>query len=243
MSVLTVDGANIDVDQDLEIDDPTFFDDLNGLDFLRAILPASNSVLLIDDETVHVRSREANEALDTIYLYGRYDIHGRENIVDLFDYNIGLHRTFNSVIVNASEFNDAESLLEYGLRQKQFTFDFLTDGVKESTVAETLVTEFRIPKLELAVKVPIDIGKDAALLQRVSVNYPLHLVPSDDFLPVLGEYEYGDDDAPYPAEYGSLAIDDEVEFKIIEKEHDLANMTTTLKLRQTGSETGDGYFV
>lgn len=242
-SILTVDNANIVLDNDVAIDDPTFFDNLNGLDLLKALLPAANSVILIDDSTIYAQSRDEDIVSPTVYLYGRYDIHGRENVIDLFDFNDGLQRTFNSVVVNDSESNDPGSILEYGIRQKQFTFQFITSSATEDAISQRMVDEFRIPKLEISVVIPLSIGKDVSLLQQVSLNYPLQVVPDDgEFLPVLGESEYGDPDMPYPREYGSISIDEDVAFKIIEKEHDLSGLTTKLKLRQIGTETSDGYF-
>ncbi len=243
-NLLTVSDANITPALDFTIDDATFFDNLNGRDILKAMLPATNSILLInEDDEIVIRDREEDLVLDVLNLYGKFVLDGQENIIDLFDYNTGNHRMFNSIRVNGSEANDAGSIGEFGLRQKEFSFDFTTNSTTAITIAQTMADEFKVPKIEVSVVVPIDIGKDTRLLQQVSVDYPLKAVPFNGlFLPVFGDSDWDDSGIGMPYEYGSLEIPASMAFKIIERRHDLAAQTTTLKLRQTGTEWGEGFY-
>jgi hypothetical protein len=104
-----------------------------------------------------------------------------------------------------------------------------------------LVEEFKTPKIEMNVKVATRDCKDANLLDRVSVNYPLRLKPVEGkFLPVIGITAIGDSDMPLPYTFGSIAIASRIAFKIIEIEDSPEKFTSILKLRQIGINFDDG---
>lgn len=243
-SVLTIDEANINPDLNIQIDDGNVFDNLNTRDALNELLLLSNSVLLTDiDGNVTVSSRREGTDKSVLELFGPNDIFGRENIISMQKYNTGRHRLFTSVIVNGQERDNSGLGIDFGVRQKQFEFDSITSDVKAGEIASRLLNEFKAPKLEVEVEVPTYLVKEYELLDRVSLNYPLRLVPpKDKLLPVIGITKIGSTEEPLPFEYGSLRIDPRVAFKIISISEDVNRFVTILKLRQVGTELNDGVF-
>lgn len=243
-SVLTYDVAEINPDLDLAIDDGTWFDGKSVKEALDALLMASNSALLIlDDGTIQVRARDHNSDESALNLYGKNDLHYRENIIDLSNYNSGRQRSFTSFTVNTQTISSSVEVQAYGLRSKVVELPFITQIDKESTIANRLVTEWRTPKIELEVKVATHLTRSLQLLDSVSISYPLRVrPPAGKFLPVFGVTKFGEADQPFPYQFGSLEITGRYRFKILEIEDNVESFTTTLKVRQTGRENGDGYF-
>lgn len=243
-SVLTVLEANIDVDLDLEIDDGSYFDDKGVKESLDELLFASNSCLLIDDAgVVTIRSRAADESTDALNLFGKNDLHYRENIIDLTDYNTGKQRMFTSFVVNDRETSNSVFVQAFGFRQKKITLDFMTDTVKIDQIAAALVGEWKAPKIELKVRVATSVARDVQLLDRVSVSYPFRVKPQPGtFLPVIGVTKIGETDQPLPDIFGAIEIPARLKFKVLEIEDNVEKFTRTLKLRQAGTDLGDGNF-
>jgi hypothetical protein len=263
-STLNVQLTNINPQNNVAIDDGTKFDGLNKRDAIATLLGASNSVMIIDaDSNVIVRDRIQNYGNPTVYLYGKGDLLGRENIISIQNYNTGLQRLFNSVFVVGGtptvevtdissttqtvaqkaltgKSNVAASQAIYGVRQKKFNFEWLTEQSTLDDVASGITDEFAYAKIELEVKVPTELVATAELLDQVSVSYPLLLTPTGKFLPVIGVTKIGDADSPLPNVKGSISIDESLGFKIIEKTEELTDFTTTLKLRQVGKTQYDG---
>lgn len=243
-SVLNVSEANINPDLDLEIDDGSWFDDKSVKEGLDKLLFASNSAMLInDDGDIFIQPRDANEDSVVLNLYGKNDIHYRENVIDITAYNTGKQRMFTSFIVNERETSNSVHVQAFGLRQKSVTFDFITDNDKIDQIAAALVDEWKTPKIEVNVKVATRIARDLQLLDRVSLSYPLRLKPPPGmFLPVIDVTKIDDADQPLPLTYGAIQIPARIKFKVIEIEDNVANFTSVLKLRQSGKDIGDGLF-
>lgn len=243
-NVLTVLESNINVDTDFTIDDASKFDNSNVQDGLDTLLLMSNSCLVINaDNEVIIKDRSPDTLAGALNLYGTFDIHRRENIIDIEDYNDGFHRTFTSVTVNDVNYTNTGYATDFGYRNKKISFDSITDNAKALTVATNLTEEFKSPKIEMEVTVRTKTAKDFDVLSAVSVNYPFKIVPiTDKFLPVLGVATIGEADTPLPKIYGSIEISESIAFKIIEINHDVRKFTTSLKLRQSGTGTGDGFF-
>lgn len=242
--VLNISQANINPSLDIAVDVGTAFDDQPAKDMLDSLLLVSNSVMLIDSSlNVIVRPRTEVADRPILKLYGKSDLYGRENIINITDYNSGFHRVFTSVVINDTEESNAGLSVDYGVRQNAFTIDYLTDVEKESQVASELLDEFKASKIELDVTVPIKTILGYEILDRVSINYPLRVKPqAGKFLPVVGVAVLGDDDTPLPNQYGSLAIDPKLAFKIIQIEEDPRTFTASVKLRQIGVDVFDGQF-
>jgi len=243
-SVLNFDAANINPDLDATIDVGAFFNNKSVKEALDKLLFAANSVLLINDAgDMIVRSREPDETRPILNLFGKNDLHKRENIIDVTTYNNGRQRMFTSFVVNQRERSNTAHVQSFGLRQKKVTLDFLTNTDTIDSVADRLVDEFKTPKIELNVRVATRVVREIQLLDRVSVNYPLRVKPiAGKFLPVIGITAIGDVDMPLPSTFGSLAIPDRLAFKVIEIEDNPEKFTTILKLRQMGKDLDDGIF-
>lgn len=243
-SALIYDVSEINPDTDLTIDDGTWFDGKPVKEALDALLLASNSALIIlDDGTITIRSRLHNSDSSSLNLYGKNDLHYRENIIDLTDYNTGKQRMFTSFTVNTQTISDSTYVQAFGLRQKTITLDFMTNTTKEAQIATRLVDEWKLPKIEMSVKVATKLTRNLQLLDTVSVSYPLRVKPPvGKFLPVIGVTKIGETDQPLPYTFGAIDIADRYRFKILEIEDSVDSFTSMLKLRQTGTNEGDGYF-
>ena len=243
-NVLTVTTANINVDTDIIIDNGSAFDNLNVQDALDELLLMSNSCLIINsDNEAIIKNRSSATLAGALNLYGTFDIHRRENIIDIKSYNDGFHRTFTSVTINNTNYTNTGYSKDFGYRVKKISFNSITDQSKSLTIATNLVEEFKSPKIEMEVTVRTKIAKKFDVLSPVSVNYPFKIVPVEDkFFPVCGVTTIGSTDTPLPNLYGSIAISDSIAFKILEINHSVKQFTTTLKLRQSGTDTGDGFF-
>ena len=85
--------------------------------------------------------------------------------------------------------------------------------------------------------------KQIRLLDLVRVAFPYQVKPDpeDDRLPMYGVAKYGE--VRYANTTGSFRITQNISWKVYGISENSKNFTTTLKLRQTGTETHDGYFL
>ena len=137
---------------------------------------------------------------------------------------------FNSIRINdLFEKNDAGFANEFGFRQIDFDFEFVTDSSTLETLANNLLDTFKSPKEELEVIIPMDIGQSVQLLQRVTIDNPLRYEALEGkFLPVVGDAVWEDSDTPYPNQSGSFEIHPDKLWKVIEINQDLLNFETKL---------------
>lgn len=242
--VLDYDVANINPPQNYTIDDGSQLEGKSVREAMNQLLVLSNAVMFVnEDNEIIVTDRDEDEDTELLALYGPYDLKRRQNIIDIKNYNQGKHRMFTAVKVNDTEYANDGYVDQFGYRQKRISAPFITNSATEATLAEALVSEFKTPKIELEVTVPTKVARGVKLLQRVSIDSPLRIKAIEDkFLPIVGQAEIGDDTTPLPNKYGSIAIGPEMGFKIIEIKEDPRTFTTTLKLRQIGTDTGDGFF-
>ncbi len=244
-SVLGVSLSNINPDLDITIDDGSDFNDKPTNDAINEMALVSNSVMIIDSsDNVIIKSRDEDETKNVLNLFGKGDIHGRENIITITKYNTGQHRMFTSVIFNGREKSDGPISSEFGLRQKSITLPFITLNATEDLIAARLLKEFKAPKIELNLKIPTRIANGVDLLDRVSVNYPLRLKPplGSTFMPVIGVTKIGSTTELLPDTFGSIEIPDNLAFKVIEITENPTTFETLFKLRQIGTELNDGVF-
>lgn len=244
-SVLNISEANINPDLDVRIDVGSAYDNDPTKTALDEMLLISNSVLTVDSsDNVIIRSRDEDTTRDILNLYGKFDILGRENIVSLRDYNTGRHRMFTSVRVNDTTEDETGLGIDFGERQKKITLDSITTVSKEVDIAKRLLNEFKVPKQELRVTVPTRLVNQSDLLDRVSINYPFRVEPfgEDDFLPIVGTTPIDSAVEPLPKTFGSVEILPNIGFKILQISDDPRSFTSVLKLRQIGTELGDGVF-
>ncbi|MGR3219267.1 MAG: hypothetical protein ACUZ8H_05535 [Candidatus Anammoxibacter sp.] len=241
--VLTFSAANINVNLDIAIDDGEVFSDTVVKNSLDQLLLASNSILLIDSSD-NIIVKERSENVPLYALFGNGDPHGRENILSIKNFNNGLHRVFNSVKVGDVEVTtDTAWVSENGFRQKELSFDFITTESKEKQIADRVSNHFRVPKMELDIVVKTEAVKQIRLLDLVRVAFDYQATPDqeDDRLPMYGVAKYGE--VNYANTTGSFRITQNISWKVYGISENAKNFTTTLKLRQTGTETHDGYFL
>ncbi len=240
-SVLTYDALKINVGLDLDIDVATWFDNKTTKEALDLLMVASNSVMTIEDSTMIVRTREENSG-SAFNLYGHGDLFGRENILNIKNYNTGLHRSFNSIVVNDFEVSNQELIETYNMRQKNIDIGFITDNDKESQIATKLLSEFSSPKTEMEIVTTTETAKGLNLFDLISVDYPYRVTPHElsDTLPLFGSAKFGE--SVFPRIQGNLKIDPRFAFKVIGIKENPKNFTTTLKIRQRGTTISDGLF-
>jgi len=242
-SVLTFNAANINPDFEYTIDDGSYFDNKKTQEALNELLVTTNSVFVLDSsDNMIVKSRDETVA-SALNLYGRYDLHGRENIIKISKYNSGWHRMFTSVKVGTQVSVNTALADQYGVRQKDVDFDFITTNATKKSIADRLLSEFQAPKIELECEIDTVTASAYDLLAPVSVNFPLRLQPdAGNELPIVGITKIDEATEPLPNEYGSLEIDPSIAFKIIGIQENVKAFTTTLKLRQVGTTLSDGVF-
>jgi len=234
-SILVLLQANLNPDYDLIIEAAAAFDNMTIKEAIDILLLASNSVAYVNDANeIIVTSRDEKADQPVFNLYGKSDIHSRENIVTLSNYNEGFHRTFTSINVGGEVVGDNNLAETYGYRNLGVVAEFLTTPEAKLVVGAIILEEFKTPRLELTVTVPTRDVLNINPLDRVSINYPLRVKPADGkFLPVVGATAIGDSSMPLPSKFGSISILPRLAFKVLEVLHSARDFLTTLKLRQT----------
>lgn len=241
-SVLNYDNANINVLNDYEIDDGSNFDNKTVKAALDKLLAVSNSVLLIEKDTDNmiVRSRTWNSG-QTKRFYGHGDLFGRENIINIKNYNDGLQRAFNTINIKNISSSNAGYIDLYGDNAKTFTFDFITNPVTQKQIADDILDYWKSPKIELEVEAKTSEVKNLDFFDLVSIDFPYRVKPyNSDKLPLYGTAIYGE--AVYPYLFGNLKIRPSVAFKVIGIKENPKKFLTMIKLRQIGTEVDDGFF-
>ena len=239
-SVLAYDESKVNVQLDLEVDDGSWFDNKTTKEALDALMVASNSVMTIENSTMVVRDRLENSS-NVFTFYGHGDLFGRENILNIANYNTGIQRMFNSVVVNTREVADPALIYTYGMRQKKIDLEFINTSDKMETIGRNILSEFSAPKLEMEIETTTDVAKDLNLFDLVSIDYPYRVKPANDaVLPTYGVSRYGT--AVYPIIQGNMKIRPVLAFKVIGIQEKPKNFTTRVKLRQRGRSISDGLF-
>lgn len=240
-NILNYNPANITVDLDLPIDNGDYFTSITAKDAIDDILIAANSILYIDvNENIIVTPRRASA---NIYdLYGRGDLYGRENILDIDTVSNGNQRAFSSILLNDREQKNEAWIAKYGYRQKDISLDFISNPDTIDAVALNLLNEFKVPKRELRIETLTKEVADIELLDVVRVHYDFGKVPHDDGTPlaITGTAVTGTAVTAYTV--GTQRILPNEKWRVIEITEKPDNLISELKLRQDGRETYDGYF-
>lgn len=245
-NVLTVSAGNLVPDYDYVVDQATLLEELTVKEALDKLLVSSGSCLTIVSNTIYVSSRNnATGGTPILYLYGGGSIPNDPNILSISKYNPGKQRQFNRILINdVLVAEDSDYIDEYGVRAKNFDFNMVTASATVTAIGTAILAEFKEPKIELTLRVKTADSQDYDLLDLSSVDAPWLKRPADgyQFMPVCGAVVLGDDEAPLPIVTGSVQIDPNIKFKIISIEDDPKLFISTLKLRQYGTLTNDGYF-
>lgn len=174
-SVMDYDEASIVPGFDVQVDDLSFYENKTVKELLQDLLFVSNSVLVIDGDTMVVRSRDPDADIVKTF-YGEASTEGRENIVMIDNQKEGSNRLFNYFTWSDTDLVelDSDSIDTYGVRKKEISVDSILSLYTKENVLEELLAEFGDPKDELDLTAPLDYeGLEAGLLGRVNIDYPL----------------------------------------------------------------------
>lgn len=239
-SVVNYSASNINVSYNGTIDDGNYFDNKKVKDSLDELLLVSNSILLIDSsDNIIVKSR--GESATTHNIYGNGNVEGRDNILKITSYNSGVQRAFNSISVSGITVTDENLVWLYGVRKKDLTMDFITNSDTATAVATALLSEFKVPKPEMEVVLPMNDARQIDLLDKVAVDFTYRLEPpaGQETLTVTGVAVSGS--AVTNKTLGNFQIHKNQIWKVIGKEDKAGDLTTKIKLREIGTGTGDGW--
>lgn len=235
-SLLTFDPGKITVGLDLAVDDGSKLDDRTVKNSINDLLLVSSSILFIDDtQTIIVTTRtDESEAVTHSYFAGN-DVLGREDVLSIKNFNTGLHRLFNGIIVNGFLTEDSISANRNGVRQKSLTFDFITNSANFITIGNAILDDFRNPRFEMELKVRTEDSLTVKILDLVNISFTSVIMPAEDktIFPLYGVSKYGEDN--YPLVSNPLPIRNNELFRVIGIFEDPKNFTTVLKLRGTGT--------
>lgn len=184
--ILVVDEANISLGLDQATDVVASLENKTVQEALDDLLLASNSVLFIDGDEIHVQGRVPTNDVKYSF-FGQASDLGPENIQNIQSIQSGLGRVFNFVTWAETTLSseDPTSTARYGVRKKELSFDFITDPLKRQLILNAIRDEFSMPKQEFLQCCDFDYQTSAiALLDRCSVDYPTVAVPDAKDLPL-----------------------------------------------------------
>jgi hypothetical protein len=232
-SLLTFEADRVNVGLDLPVDDGSKFDDKTVQAALNSLLLVSSSIMYIDaNQRMNVTTRSETNSLHTFY--GGNEVFGRENIISIKKFNSGLHRMFNSLVINGVSTDDPISINRLGVRQKSLSFDFLTNSLNYLAIGNRILDDFRHQRTEMEIAVRTEDSSTVSLLDLVLVDFTAVARPADgkEFFPLYGISEYGDDN--YPLVNNPLPIRKNELYRVIGVDKDPKKFVTTIKLRASG---------
>ena len=191
------------------------------------------------NNNIVVRSRSLVGSSADLVLYAG-DFHGRDNISSISNFNTGLQRMFNIVKVNDTTKKQANYISVFESRQKDFIFDFITNGTKENTIGTAILDELKAPKIELELSTDTETANGLELYDQIRVIVKPKYKPASGKLPMYGSFLYGE--KVYPFETIGSKIDETAGFKVVGISENPAEYITTLKLRQFGISVSDGHY-
>jgi hypothetical protein len=229
-NLLTVDEDNISLGINQALDDKTSFENKTGFDAINLILAATNSVLYILDDTVYVAPRTAGATV-AFNFYGQASRTGAENIINIQNIRSGLNRVINNVTWSNTSLveQDDTSVARYGVFNADISYDFMTNDTKRGNLLDSILQEFKNPKMELDISTPMSLSSlQVNLLDKVSIDYPV-IYTSSDALPICGIAVCGS--AKLPRGIWSFYILPTQYFKVMGKKLDIKKSLQTFTLR------------
>ncbi|MBF0300830.1 MAG: hypothetical protein HQK51_19125 [Oligoflexia bacterium] len=225
-NLISFDINNINPGLNLLLDKISTIAPLNIKEFFDVILFASNSILWVADEKIKICGRDILRAKSA-----RLHQFVEDEIIEVFDYNKGLHRVFNIFNINNTVVLDNISINRYGPKKKKLDVKFFTQEEKEKIIANALISEFAFPKVELKVKIPLELGLNVSLLDSISLSLEAkYSLPKGKFLPIVGATTTNDIYSQIPEFYNDIELNDSCG-TVLEIEHETNECITTLKLR------------
>ncbi len=228
---LNYDANNINPSIDTIINFGSELDNLSYKAALDKIMLASGSVLLIDDnDNIIVKSRDDN-GNEPYRFYNAGDPLGRENIINLVNFNNGVQRAFNFFEIDKTVSYNDSLINAFSLRKKKIDVDdIITDLTNRQSITDFYLENFSVPKQELEITCLIEVAKDIDLLDLCTVDYK----------PILRSKETPFS-FPYNMPYilNKRVIQGNIGFKVISKKINLESYTISLKMREIGKLAGD----
>ncbi len=230
-ALLTVSMGNITVGLDQANDSIASLQNKTVQEGLNKLLLASNSVLYIENDAVIVAPRTASADVEYTF-YGQASTNGRENIQDIKAIKNGQGKLFNYFLWKDTTVvsQDTTSVSKYGIRKKEVSFDFITNGTKQGLVLDALLDEFLDPKQEFDLYTDLNYQTLAVpLLGKVSIDYPISYVPGADPLPICGVAICGE--AVLPKGLWSFNVIPTDYYKVIGRSIDVDTAIVKFKVR------------
>lgn len=217
--LLTVSASNINPTVDVTIDDKTELQDKTVAEALEQLLLFGNSTLRIVNDTVIIGPRSSSSTIAARFYSQSSDL-GTENLIAARNISSGIKRTFNFISwPNGNSASDATSQTTYGARKKEVGTDLITTGSKQDTILASILSEFKDPRQEFDLIVPLTYQNlEVELLDRITIDYgPLYAEFAED-LPFCGLAVCGE--ATLPSGLFNFILNEEAdEFEIIEKRY------------------------
>lgn len=230
--ILTIDQANITVGLDQNIDSIASLQNKTVQEAMSNLLLATNSVLVIENDTVYVKPRSATVAVEFNF-YGQASKLGPENVLSIDKIKNGVAKVFNYMVWSGttSAVSDNDSSVLYGARKKELDFEFLTDAAKQQNVMNKILEEFMTPKQEFSLSTKVTPATmQLNLLDRVSIDYPTVYIKSSDPFPICGTAICGN--VKLPSAQWSFTIDTDEHYKLMGRSIDAVNAQITFRLRR-----------
>lgn len=232
--LLTVAAMNIDCSVNPAVDSVAALENKTVKEALAIILRDANSVLYINpsDDTIYVSPRTASATVQKVF-YGQGASAGIENIIDISDYRVGFNRVFNFVTWKDTTLvsQDLSSVSAYGYKKKEVSSEIITDNTKRQSILDSIKDEFKNPKRELILRVPIDYDTIALrVLDKISIDYPNVAINDSAPIPLWDLAVW--DVAKYPYEVLPIAIEASAEFKILSRDIDPTNQELIFYVRE-----------
>ena len=216
--ILNVDALNINPGIDNTLDAVSDFENMLVIDVVNELLQISNSILRIDTNDNIIVSDRSPTASVMGYFYGQASLIRPENIKGIKNIRSGVNRTFNLLTWSNSVAikSDGTSARYHGVKPKEISSIAITDFTKQSNILQDLLTEFSTLKQEFDLSVPITYDNLALqLLDKISIDYPTVLYPTETEIPICGLAVYGV--AVMPGAFWSIEIAPTDYYKIISK--------------------------
>lgn len=232
-SIITIDKTNWEFGTGNTYQFADIDEELTLKEALDDVIFKTNSVLYIKDETLFIKPRRVSETIKYTF-NGPSVVGARENINNIDTIRDGENKIFNSFVWEETNLisQDITSVNTYGVRQKEVTSNFFTSNTDKQEVLDNLKDEYRNPKKELRVKVPLDVDTaDLFLMDSVTIDYPASYAPSvGDGDPYWDKFNW--DESFWPISEFDLIIQTSTEWKIIGIQSDIKNEIVTFNLRE-----------
>jgi len=243
-SLAVVSVSNFTVGVDFVLDNLDDFEDVDTVDeALKLLLRVSNSILVIQDDTIYISDKEPST--EVLYsFYGQASNLGIENIQDIANDSDGIPRTYNlwrwdpDTVEEGqplpSPVQNTNSLDKYGLRKQIVGINGITATLERNLILNSYLDEYGVPKQELQLTTPTTSGTVILpLLGKVDIDYPTPLIPfGGGDLPIWGTSSmvWGTFDWSYTL--FNYEILQTTKFKIIGIEFKLSKDLVTFNLRE-----------